>query len=72
MGCIPITIDCTVKRMFEEYNLPGYFVNNWDEVDEEFFKKVSSKEHDLSNVEKFLSVKTHADKIMDVCKKQLV
>ena len=72
MGCIPITIDCTVKRMFEEYNLPGYFVNSWDEVDEEFFKKVSSEEHDLSNVEKFLSVKTHADKIKNMCKTQLV
>lgn len=68
MGSIPITIDCTVKRLFEEYNLPGYFVKSWDEVNEDFFNEISSKEHDLSNVEKFLSAKTHADKILEYSK----
>lgn len=63
MGCVPITIDCTVKRLFDEYNLPGYFVKSWDEIDEDFYKEVSSKEYDFSNVDKFLSTQTHAEKI---------
>lgn len=66
MGCVPITIDCTVKRLFDEYNLPGYFVKNWDEIDEDFYKEVSSKEYDFSNVEKFLQAQTHAEKIKNV------
>lgn len=66
MGCVPITINCTVKRLFDEYNLPGHFVESWDEVDEDFYNEVASKEYDFSNVEKFLSTKTHADKIKNV------
>jgi hypothetical protein len=66
MGCVPITIDCTVKRLFEEYNLPGYFVESWDEVDEDLYNKISKKEYDFSNVEKFLQTQTHADKIKNV------
>ena len=65
MGCVPITIDCTVKRLFDEYNLPGYFVKSWDEIDEDFYKEISSKEYDFSNVDKFLSTQTHADKIIN-------
>ena len=70
MGCVPITIDCTVKRLFDEYNLPGYFVESWDEIDEEFYKRVSTQEHDFSNVEKFLSTKTHADKIKEYAREK--
>tara|TARA_R110001583_G_scaffold39973_1_gene128006 strand:+ start:1199 stop:2107 length:909 start_codon:yes stop_codon:yes gene_type:complete len=68
MGCVPITIDCTVKRLFDDYNLPGYFVESWDEIDEDFYKEVSSKEYDFSNVDKFLQANTHAEKIKEYAK----
>ena len=67
VGSIPITIDCSIKKIFDEYNLPGYFVNSWDEVDMDFYKEVSEKEYDFSNVNSFLQVNTHANKIRN-CK----
>ena len=68
MGCVPITIDCTVKRLFDEYNLPGYFVESWDEIDEDFYNEVAAKEYDFSNVDKFLQANTHAEKIKEYAK----
>ena len=63
VGSIPITINCTIKKIFDEYNLPGIFVESWDEVDMEFYKEISAREYDFSNVENFLQAQTHANKI---------
>ena len=69
MGCVLITIDCTVKRLFDKYNLPGHFVNDWSEVNDEFFERISTQEYDFSNVEEFLQAKTHSDEIKEICGK---
>ena len=65
MGCVPITIDCSIKHIFEDHGIPGYFIESWDDITEDFYKEVSNTEHDFSNVEKFLQVSTHADMMLN-------
>jgi len=63
VGSVPITINCTIKKIFDEYNLPGIFINSWEELDMEFYKEISAREYDFSGVENFLKAQTHANKI---------
>lgn len=66
MGSVPIIKESTVKRLFDEYDLPAVFIKDWDEVDENFFEDISNREYDFSNVENFLKVQTHVDKIKEL------
>lgn len=66
MGSVPIMLNSSGKYLFEKYNLPGYFIDNWDELTEEKFEEILNIDYDFSQVEKALQVKTYANEIKEI------
>ena len=66
MDCVPIMKRTPLEKMFLKYNLPGIFVDSWDDLGsdaqkQEFMNSIDESEFDFSNNEKFLLAKTHGD-----------
>lgn len=59
VGSVPIMKRSPVERIFKYYNLPGIFVNDWNEVDEKFYEQTRKKEYDFSSVETFLRAENY-------------
>jgi hypothetical protein len=57
---IPINIDNTIRSLFEHYNLPGVFIEDWGDLDTSAF---DNTKYSFDNVDKFLKIKYHSDLI---------
>lgn len=58
VGSVPIMKNIeSIRRIFDEYKLPGVFVDSWSEINEDIFIKLSELKYDFSNVEYFLRAK---------------
>ena len=65
IDCVPIMKRTPLERMFKDYNLPGIFIDSWDEIDENFIETIDETKFDFSNNERFLLSKTHGDFILN-------
>ena len=61
IDCVPIMKRTPLERMFKDYNLPGIFIDSWDEINENFIETIDETKFDFSNNERFLLAKTHGD-----------
>jgi len=65
VGSIPIMIQSTVKSIYDEWNLPSIFVKEWKEIDENFVTNKAKETNPLLlNVENFLKIDSHKEKIL--------
>ena len=63
MDCVPIMKKTPLHRIFDDYNLPGVFVDSWDDIDENFIDSIDESKFSFSNIDSFLLAKTHGNKI---------
>ena len=69
VGSIPIMINSTIKKIYDDWNLPSIFVDNWIQIDSNFISEDSEKLATLnSNVEPFLRIKSHKERILQYAK----
>jgi hypothetical protein len=59
LDCVPIMKRTPLETLFVDFNLPGIFVDSWDELDDEFFSKIESQEFSHASNGEFLLAKTH-------------
>ena len=65
VGSIPIMINSTIKKIYDDWNLPSIFIDNWTQINSNY---LSIKHESLaslnSNVESFLKIKSHKERIL--------
>ena len=65
VGSIPIMINSTIKKIYDDWNLPSIFVDNWTQINS---NSLSVERENLaslnSNVESFLKIKSHKERIL--------
>ena len=62
-GTVPIMKKSGVELIYEDYNLPSRFLEDWNEIDDSFYEELKNTDFDFSGVEKFLQTKTHIERI---------
>ena len=60
---VPIMKTSTVKLVYDEFELPCSFVEDWGEVDQNFYDQLEQTDFKFDTVNKFLSVETHINRI---------
>ena len=66
VGSIPIMIESSVRRVYEDWSLPSIFIDEWTEIASDF----DPDEHDhlnklSTNVSDFLKISSHREKILE-------
>jgi len=65
VGSIPIMINSTIKKIYDDWNLPSIFVDNWTQINSNYLSVDHEKLARLSsNVESFLKIKSHKERIL--------
>tara|TARA_Y100000361_G_C11140998_1_gene335043 strand:- start:268 stop:1137 length:870 start_codon:yes stop_codon:yes gene_type:complete len=65
VGSIPIMINSTIKKIYDDWNLPSIFVDNWTQINSNYLSVDHEKLAKLSsNVESFLKIKSHKERIL--------
>ena len=65
VGSIPIMINSTIKKIYDDWNLPSIFVDNWTQINSNFLSVERENLASLnSNVESFLKIKSHKERIL--------
>ena len=58
-------INSTIKKIYDDWNLPSIFIDNWTQINSNY---LSIKHESLaslnSNVESFLKIKSHKERIL--------
>lgn len=57
INSVPIMKRTVVAKMFERHNLPAVFVDDWRQIDDNFWSQIRKEKYDFSNVNNFLSTK---------------
>lgn len=65
MDCVPIMKKTPLHRIFDDYNLPGIFIESWDEIDENFVESIEENQFDFLGIDEFLLAKTHGERIIN-------
>ena len=69
VGSTPIMINSTVKKIYNDWKLPSIFVDNWTQIDSNYPLKERKEATKLSrNVDSFLRIKSHRNKILEYAK----
>ena len=63
VGTVPIMKTSGVKLIYDDYNLPSVFVDDWSSINADFFENLHEFEFDFSCCKTFLTVKTHMERI---------
>ncbi len=53
---VPIMKKGSLKKVFDFHNLPGIFVDSWNEVSEEFFDKIKNITYNFDSSDLYLSI----------------
>lgn len=66
MDVIPITISSTIENIFQDWQLPGIFIESWDKINRSFYDNLigRSHQHSFDRVDEFLLIKNHISKIL--------
>jgi len=65
VGSVPIMKKSNVKFIYDDWNLPSIFLDNWEDVNQSFFTNISNDNYDFSNCSTFLMINTHMEKIRE-------
>jgi hypothetical protein len=63
VGSIPINLHNTIKNLFHYHDIPGIFLDNWQELDEKKYEQILNFNYNCDNIERFLRIGYHADLI---------
>lgn len=56
---IPINLKNIIEQLFTHYDLPGIFLDSWDDLDDNYFNKINKKVFNLDRNGAFLDTEFH-------------
>jgi len=62
-GTVPIMKQSNVSLIYEDWDLPCEFIENWTGVNEDYFNMLNQKAFEFSSVKKFLQTSNHVKRI---------
>lgn len=65
VGSIPINKKNVIKNVFDQHNVKAIFLEDWRQLDELMFKNMLDMEYNLSDMNRFLNLKTHISYIKE-------
>lgn len=69
MNSVPINIRNVIKNIFDYHNIPGVFLNSWEDLNNNSYEKLMKhawRSVDTENLEKFLTIDYHMKLIKDI------
>ena len=65
VGSVPIMKTSNIKLIYDDWNLPSIFLDNWENINETFFDNILHDNYDFSNCNKFFMINTHTERISE-------
>ena len=59
VGTVPIMSNSNIRYIYDDWDLPSVFVDDWKQVDHSLFNSLYSSDFDFASTEKFLFTKSH-------------
>jgi hypothetical protein len=63
MDTVPINSKNIIEQLFTYYDLPGVFLNSWNDLDENYFTKLNKKIFNVERSGVFLDTEFHSNKL---------
>jgi len=70
VGAIPINVNPVIQKLFEYYSIEGIFLESWESLDQDMYKKILNQNYDLQKNDNFLLLDNHKKFIKKVVKNE--